>query len=178
MAAGGLIQVYTGDGKGKTTAALGLALRAWGQGWRVAVVQFMKDDPGYGEVKASRRMPGLEIFPVGRNDFVDLSQPAQLDKELARQGWALARKLLDGGEYQLVILDELNVALACGLLPVDEVADFLRAYRARGGARAEVVLTGRYAPQAVLELADLITEMKALRHPFDSGVDAREGIEH
>ena len=174
----GLIQVYTGDGKGKTTAALGLALRAWGKGWKIAVVQFMKDDPDYGEVKALQALSGIDLFPAGRNDFVDLSKPEEIDCRLARQGWELAQAFLKKGVYEMVILDEINIAIACGLLAAAEVVAALRQHKKRPQPRAEIVMTGRYATPGILAEADLITEMKELRHPFAQGIEMREGIDH
>nr|WP_320145602.1 cob(I)yrinic acid a,c-diamide adenosyltransferase [uncultured Anaeromusa sp.] len=174
----GLIQVYTGDGKGKTTAALGLALRAWGKGWKIAIVQFMKDDPEYGEVKALQELDGIDLFPVGRNDFVDLSHPEEIDCRLARQGWNLAQSFLAEGVYDMVILDEIIIAIACGLLAEAEVVAALRQHKKRPQPRAEIVMTGRYAMPGVLAEADLITEMKELRHPFVQGIEMREGIDH
>ncbi|WP_018702703.1 cob(I)yrinic acid a,c-diamide adenosyltransferase [Anaeromusa acidaminophila] len=174
----GLIQVYTGDGKGKTTAALGLALRAWGKGWRIAIVQFMKDDPEYGEVKALQELDGIDLFPVGRNDFVNLDQPEEIDRRLARQGWELARSFFEKGDYEMVVLDEINIAVACGLLAEAEVVAALWQHKKRPQPRAEIVMTGRYATPGIMAEADLITEMKELRHPFVQGIEMREGIDH
>ena len=170
----GLIQVYTGNGKGKTTAALGLALRAVGHGFRVLIIQFMKDNAKYGETKSATYLPGLEVVKAGRDVFVDLKNPDAVDKKLARDGWEAARTAILSRKYQLVILDELNVAMATGLQPVEEVEAFLRDNRRN---QVEIVLTGRYAPQAILDQADLITEMQDKKHPFTAGVPARLGIE-
>jgi len=169
----GLIEVYTGNGKGKTTAALGLALRAWGHGLKVLMVQFMKGSPQYGEVKAAAHLAGFSIIQVGRDEFVDLKNPAQVDIDLARTGWAMACRAIDSGDYDIVILDEINVAMACGLLDAGEVVAYLSEKR----RPVEIVLTGRYAPEAVLAAADLVTEMKENRHPFAAGIPAREGID-
>ena len=170
----GLIQVYTGNGKGKTTASLGLALRAVGHGFRVLMIQFMKDNEKYGETKSVTCLPGLEVVKAGRDVFVDLKNPDPIDKKLARDGWERARAAILSREYQVVILDELNVAMATGLLPIEEVAAFLRDNQRQ---QVEIVLTGRYAPQAILDMADLITEMQEIRHPFQAGVPARQGID-
>ena len=170
----GLIQVYTGNGKGKTTASLGLALRAVGHGFRVLMIQFMKDNEKYGETKSAACLPGLEVVKVGRDVFVDMKNPDPIDKKLARDGWEMARAAILSREYQLVILDELNVAMATGLLPVEEVVAFLRDNRRQ---QVEIVLTGRYAPQAILDMADLISETQEIRHPFQAGVPARQGID-
>lgn len=171
----GMIQVYTGDGKGKTTASLGLALRACGHGLKVCMIQFMKDNPKYGEVQAAHYLPSFKIIPVGRDEFVNLANPEEIDIKLARDGWKQAKAILQSGEYDLVILDELNVATACKLLDTQEVVDFLQEVR---GRKTEIVLTGRYAPQAIMDIADLVTEMKEIRHPYAQGVESREGVEY
>jgi cob(I)alamin adenosyltransferase len=171
----GMIQVYTGDGKGKTTASLGLALRASGHGLKVCMIQFMKDNPKYGEVQAAHYLPNFKIIPVGRDEFVNLANPEEIDIKLARDGWELAKSILHSEEYDLVILDELNVATACKLLDTQEVIEFLQ--RVRGG-KTEIILTGRYAPQAIIDMADLVTEMKEIRHPYAKGVECREGVEY
>ncbi|HMM21340.1 MAG TPA: cob(I)yrinic acid a,c-diamide adenosyltransferase [Selenomonadales bacterium] len=170
----GLIHVYTGNGKGKTTASLGLALRACGHGFKVAMVQFMKDDPEYGEFKAAHFLPGFKIIQVGRNDFVDLANPDAVDVQLAREGWRLAKDLLDSREWDIVILDEINVAMACGLLDTEEIAAFLTAAK----REVEIVLTGRYAPEKIIALAHLVTEMQEVKHPFSTGLEARKGIDY
>lgn len=170
----GLIQVYTGNGKGKTTAALGQALRAIGHGWRAVMFQFMKGDENYGEVKAARLLPNFAIIQCGRCEFVDLSHPAAVDRQMAADGWDKARTALASGQYDLVILDEINVALACDLLPLPLVLDGL----AQRAERTEVILTGRYAPADLLEVADLVTEMAEVKHPYTQGVAARCGIEY
>lgn len=170
----GLLQVYTGDGKGKTTASLGLAFRAIGHDMKVCMIQFMKNSDIYGEVRLADKMPGLTIIPVGRHDFVDLKKPAEIDIRLAQSGWDQAREIIKSQKYDIVILDELNVALACGLLDERSVVEFLRSSR----GRTEVVTTGCWAPQALIDAADLVTEMKNVRHPYSKGIDSREGIDH
>lgn len=170
----GLLQVYTGDGKGKTTASLGLALRAIGHGLRVCMIQFMKNSDIYGEVKLAEKMPGLTVLPVGRHDFVNLKNPDPIDVELARKGWEKAREIIESGQYEIVILDEINVALACGLLEETAVIDYLKNRK----RRVEVVATGCWAPPSLLDIADLVTEMKNIRHPYTTGVESREGIDH
>ena len=170
----GLLQVYTGDGKGKTTASLGLALRAIGHGMKVCMLQFMKSSDVYGEVRLAETLPGLTIIPVGRNDFVNLKNPEEIDIKLAHDGWEQARAIIRSQKYDIVILDEINVALSCGLLEEKQVIDFLSGER--GGT--EVVTTGCWAPQSLIDAADLVTEMKNIRHPYSKGVDSREGIDH
>lgn len=170
----GLLQVYTGDGKGKTTASLGLALRAIGHGMKVCMLQFMKNSDVYGEVRLAETLPGLTIIPVGRNDFVNLKNPEEIDRKLAGDGWALAVEIIRSQKYDIVILDEINVALSCGLLKEEPVVEFLSG----GRGCTEVVATGCWAPQSLLDAADLVTEMKNIRHPYSKGVDSREGIDH
>jgi cob(I)alamin adenosyltransferase len=169
----GLMHVYTGEGKGKTTAAFGLALRAWGRGLRVCVVQFMKCGETYGEVVAVRKLKGLDLFQYGTGKWVDKGKLAPEDARLAKKALAKARSALTSGEYDLVILDEVNIATDFGLLSSEEVLDVLRSRK-----KVEVVLTGRYAPKEFIKEADLVTEMKALKHPYDSGIDARPGVEY
>jgi len=170
----GMVQVYTGDGKGKTTAALGLALRALGHGLRVYMIQFMKGDPDYGELQTASGLPNFEVRQSGRPDFVDRDDPDQIDIQLAQEGLIHAREILAGGQYDVVILDEINVALAFGLI---EVRDVLALIASRN-ERTELILTGRQAPRAILEAADLVTEMREVKHYFQRGVKARDGIEH
>jgi cob(I)alamin adenosyltransferase len=169
----GLIQVYTGDGKGKTTCALGLALRAVGQGLRVLMVQFLKGRDT-GEAKAvSRLAPDMTLRSFGRPVLVNLQSPAPEDLALAREALGLAKEAIQAGEHDLVILDEINVALAYRLVSLEEVLEMLKT---RPGW-VEVVLTGRQAPPELLELADLVTEMRPLKHYYEAGVPARRGIE-
>ena len=170
----GLIQVYTGDGKGKTTCALGLALRAVGQGLKVFMVQFMKGRET-GEVKAAaaRLAPEMTLRPFGRPGLVNLRGPAPEDLALVREAWDLARQVIAAGAHDLVILDEINLALTFNLLPMEEVFQVLR----QRPAWVEVVLTGRQAPPALVELGDLVTEMRPLKHYYEAGVPARRGIE-
>ncbi len=169
-----MIQVYTGDGKGKTTAALGQALRALGHGMRVFMVQFMKGRT-YGELIACREcLPCMEIRMSGRDCFVKKGAPEEADLRMAREGWEAAKEAISGGDYQMVILDELNVALDYGLLPAEEVLDFLRGHR----EGPEIVCTGRYAPPELLDLADLVSEVREVKHPYQRGEPMREGIEY
>lgn len=170
----GLIQVYTGNGKGKTTASLGLAFRACGHGFRVIMVQFMKECADYGEVKAAGYLPGFRVVQVGRNDFVDLANPDPIDHRLAQDGWEKAKAFIDSGEYDIVILDEINVAMACGLLDPAAVASFLTARR----RPVEIILTGRHAPDGIVAIAHLVTDMQEIKHPYAAGVKARQGIDY
>lgn len=167
-----LVIVNTGSGKGKTTAALGLLLRAWGRGMRVCMLQFIKTTTGnYGENRAARKL-GVELIPLGKG-FTWLSKDIERDKALASRCWALAEEKLYSGEYDVVILDELTYALTYGWLPVDEVLEALRG-RPEG---VHVVITGRDAPPELVEFADLVTEMREIKHPYKQGVKAQPGIE-
>jgi len=169
----GLMQVYTGDGKGKTTCALGLALRAVGQGFKVYLVQFLKGRDT-GEARAAARLaPDLTLKAFGRPVLVNLKSPAPEDLALAREALDLARELLAAGDHDLVILDEINVALAYGLVPLEEVLEMLK----QRPSWVEVVLTGRGAPPELIALADLVTEMRPVKHYYEAGVPGRRGIE-
>jgi cob(I)alamin adenosyltransferase len=170
----GLLHVYTGDGKGKTTAALGLGMRAAGHGLRVLMVQFMKGQINYGELESARKVLGFEIRQFGRAEFVDKKRPAQVDLDLAREGLDFAKAAIAGGAADLIILDELNVAIDWKLVPLDEVMDMLRSRP----KNIEVVVTGRYAAKDMLDLADLVTEMREVKHPYARGILGREGIEY
>ena len=170
----GLVQVYTGNGKGKTTASLGLALRAVGHGHKVLVIQFMKGNINYGELEASKRLsPYLTIKQMGRETFVSKSNPDPIDIRLAQDGFALAKKAITGKEYDIVILDEINVAVDYGLIPLSELLQLIDSKP----ATVELILTGRNAKPEILEKADLATEMVELKHYYQNGVQAREGIE-
>jgi cob(I)alamin adenosyltransferase len=170
----GHIQVYTGDGKGKTTCALGLALRAVGHGLKVYMVQFMKGrETGEARAAAARLAPDMTLRYFGRPGLVNLRDPAPADLALIREAWDLARRVILAGEHALVILDEINLALTFNLLPPEEVFQLLR-QRPPG---VEVVLTGRQAPPELVELADLVTEMRPVKHYYEAGVKARRGIE-
>lgn len=169
-----MIQVYTGDGKGKTTAALGQALRATGHGMKVFMVQFMKGRT-YGELNAcSEHLPDMVIRMSGRDEFVKKGAPDEIDLRMAREGWEQAREVIVGGQYQMVILDEINIAIDYGLLPLQEVLDLLRQH----SRDLEIICTGRYAPPELLELADLVSEVKEIKHPYSKGEPMRRGIEY
>jgi cob(I)alamin adenosyltransferase len=169
-----MIHVYTGNGKGKTTAALGLALRALGHGYKVYMIQFMKGDPGYGELIAGRQLDGLTIRQYGRTNFVSRDHPAEEDIALARKGLDHAKQILAADRHDLVILDEINVAMDYGLIPVQAVLDLI----GNKPGDVELVLTGRCAPEKVIEAADLVTEMQEIKHYYRQGRMARDGIEH
>jgi cob(I)alamin adenosyltransferase len=170
----GYIQVYTGNGKGKTTAALGLALRAAGCGLRSYVGQFLKGQ-AYGEIAAVRKLaPSITIEQFGRKGFVHVTEnPDDEDIQRARTGLEKCRRAMLSGRYAVIILDEVNVALHFRLLSVKDVLGFLN----EKPADVEVILTGRYAPPSLLRRADLVTEMKEKKHYYRQGVRARTGIE-
>ncbi len=169
----GLIQVYTGEGKGKTTAALGLALRAAGHGLQVEIVQFMKGWPGYGELKAVDWLPTVSIHPFGRDGWVHPTHAEPEDFARAAEALALAQQLLGAGEVDILILDEITVALDYDLLDLEDVLDLLD-----GKPMAvELILTGRNAHPEVIRRADLVTEMRKVKHPFDQKIQGRQGIE-
>ncbi|MGC8787097.1 MAG: cob(I)yrinic acid a,c-diamide adenosyltransferase [Anaerolineae bacterium] len=170
----GLIQVYTGDGKGKTTAALGLALRAAGHGLRVYIVQFMKGWPHYGELLALAAQPNITLVQFGRPSFVNREHPDPEDVRLAQEAYQRSLDLLTNGQYDVVILDEINVALDYGLISLEQVLALLDAKP----PHVELVLTGRNAHPRVIERADLVTEMREVKHPYRLGIEGREGIEY
>jgi cob(I)alamin adenosyltransferase len=168
----GLIIVNTGNGKGKTTAALGLLLRAWGQGLRVAMFQFIKAKSGnWGESRAARQM-GVEIVPLG-SGFTWTSDDLERDRALAREGWDRCRAAITSGDYDVVIMDELTYCFTFDWLDLNEVLDTLR----QRPAGQHVVITGRDAPNALIEFADLVTEMREIKHPYAAGIKAQKGIE-
>jgi cob(I)alamin adenosyltransferase len=171
----GLIIVHTGPGKGKTTAALGLAFRAVGSGLRVLMVQFLKGSWHYGELDAAAAFGNrFVIRPMGKG-FVKLG--GELDPEhvrAAEEAWSFAREKLFSREYDMIILDEINYAVSYGLLPVEPVVEALK----QKPEEVHVVLTGRNAHAAIVELADLVTEMREIKHQYQKGIEAQRGIEY
>jgi cob(I)alamin adenosyltransferase len=170
----GLVHVYTGDGKGKTTAALGLAMRAAGHGLKVHMIQFMKGDINYGELASAEFLPNITIIQFGRPTFVDYENPAEEDRKLAQDGLAHARKVMADEKPDLLILDELNVAVDFRLISAEDVCELLDAKP----QDMEIVITGRRAHEKVIARADYVTEMMKIKHPYDSGILGRLGIEH
>jgi len=170
----GLIQVYTGTGKGKTTAALGQAMRAAGQGLTVYIIQFMKGWPYYGELDTVGHHPNITLKQFGRPDYVDKEKPEPIDIRMAEEALEHAREVVTGGEYSLVILDEINVALEWKLITLDSVLDLLD----QKPENVELILTGRYAHPEIIARADLVTEMHEIKHPYQKGVISRRGIEY
>jgi len=168
----GLIIVHTGDGKGKTTAALGVALRACGYGMKVIMLQFFKGKWKCGELRSAPKLGTFEILPMGKG-FTWESKDIEIDKAMVREAWRAAEDKILSGQYDIVILDEINYALSYGFLPVEDVVNFLK----RKPPMLHVILTGRDARPEILEIADLVTEMRVLKHPFEQGISAQKGIE-
>lgn len=168
----GLIHVYTGNGKGKTTAAVGLGLRATGAGLSVHMIQFMKGRR-YSEIDAIEKIPGFTVKQFGRDEFVSKKDPAQIDIDLAREGFEYAKDVVKSGKFDVVILDEINCAVDFNLIPLASVIALVK----NKAANTELVLTGRYAPKELIEIADLVTEMKEIKHPYQNGIEARKGID-
>ena len=168
----GYVQIYTGDGKGKTTAAIGLAIRALGAGWRVFIAQFLKSGE-YSEHKALAQFSEhLTIKTYGRNVFIK-GEPEDEDRRLAQEAYQEIAEIVASGQYRLVILDEANVAVHYGLITVAQILDLIDR-RAEG---VELLITGRYAHSRLIERADLVTEMRGVKHYFDRGIKARVGVE-
>ena len=167
----GLVQVYTGDGKGKTTAALGLAMRASGQNKRVGFIQFLKNEPGGEHFFVSRYHP-FEIVQVSTENC--FTGPEGKLRDEARQALALAREYLVSGSYDLLVLDEIFIAVWRKMITAGQVIELIE----MKPESLELVLTGRYAPQEIIDRADLVTEMRAVKHPIRSGITARRGIEY
>jgi cob(I)alamin adenosyltransferase len=170
----GLIQVYTGDGKGKTTAALGQAMRASGQGLRTYIIQFMKGWPHYGELESVRRQSNITIRQFGRPEYVSKESPEPVDIRMAEEALEHGREIVKSGDYDLVVLDEINVALEWRLIQLQDVLSLLD----QKPENVELILTGRYAHPEVIARADLVTEMKEIKHPYHKGIVSRRGIEY
>lgn len=167
-----MLQIYTGNGKGKTTAAIGLAIRFLGHTKRVCLIQFMKKNFSYGEIKFLQQIENIDVFQFGTPDLIDKKNPKEIDFQEADKGIAKAKKILEDAKYDLVILDELNVALDFGLLNLEKVIPIIKKYK-----NIELVITGRYARPELIELADLVTEMKEIKHYYTNGVIAAKGRE-
>ena len=172
----GLIIVNTGPGKGKTTAAMGTALRAVGQGMRVLMLQFLKGSWHYGELDAVNAFGDKFVMKQMGRGFVKVGteKPDQEDVKMVEEAWAEAEKAIQSGEWDLVVLDEINYAISYGMLDVTKVAEFLK----HKPEMVHVILTGRNAHPAIVELADTVTEMRQIKHAYEKGVMAQRGIEY
>ena len=167
-----LVVVYTGNGKGKTTAALGMLLRAWGRGMKVCMLSFIKEETAnFGEERAARKLD-IELRPLG-GGFTWLSKDIEQDRALARRCWELCQEKIASGQYDIVVLDEITYPISYGWLEVDEVIETLR----NRPADLHVVITGRDADEKLIEFADLVTEMREVKHPFSQGIKAQPGVD-
>lgn len=167
-----MIHVYTGNGKGKTTSSLGLIVRALGHDWKICLIQFMKGDWEYGELKTLSKFANVTIHKYGTLDFVDPAHPADIDFREAEAGWEKAKEVLNSHQYQLVVLDEINVTVFMKLLPVEKQLQLMDMAK-----DTELVMTGRYAADQVIQKADLVTEMKMIKHYYEQGLESRPGTE-
>jgi cob(I)alamin adenosyltransferase len=170
----GLVQVFTGDGKGKTSAALGVVLRALGHGLKVFIIFFMKGDYPYGERNVLSKLANVSIASFGSSKFINPADVKPEEIEQARQALAAAREAMLSGNYDLVVLDEVNLAVAWKLVELDDVLKLID----EKPASVELILTGRQAPVELIRRADLVTEMLKIKHPYDEGVAARGGIDY
>jgi len=166
------IHVYTGSGKGKTTAALGLGLRAAGAGFKVHIIQFMKGRR-YSELNSVEKLSNFSISQHGRDEFVNKDKPEKIDVDLAQEGFAYAKNLIKSGKYDMIILDEINVAVDFNLINLNELMKVIESKP----ENLELVLTGRYAHPEIQRIADYVTEMLEIKHPYQHGIEARKGVD-
>jgi len=171
----GLLMVFTGNGKGKTSAAMGVALRAVGQGFKVLMIQFIKGSWHYGELDSAPLLGAFEIRPMGRGFVkVGAEKPDTEDVRLVEEAWSAAAEAMRSDQYELVILDEINYAVHYGMLPIERVLEDVAARP----ARLHIIATGRNAHPRLVEAADLVSEIKEIKHPFKQGVLAQRGIDY
>lgn len=168
----GFIHVYTGNGKGKTTAAIGLGVRATGEGLKVYMIQFMKGRR-YSEIDALDHIQNFTVVQFGRDEFVLKENPEQIDIDLARKGFEQAKIIINKGEHDVVILDEINVAVDYNLIPLNDVLQLLE----EKPKKVELILTGRYAAPEVVKQADIVSEILEIKHPYQNGIESRKGID-
>ena len=176
MSKDGLIIVYTGKGKGKTTAALGIALRATGYGKRICMIQFIKGSWHYGEMDSSKRLePEFEMVAIGKGfvGIIDDKSTKEEHKEIAKEAIKISSEKIQSGKYDIVILDEINYAVNLDLVKVEDVINLIKSKP----EEMDLVLTGNYAKNEIIELADLVTEMREIKHPFQHGIKAKKGID-
>ncbi|MDH5415613.1 MAG: cob(I)yrinic acid a,c-diamide adenosyltransferase [Nitrosopumilus sp.] len=172
----GLTIVYTGKGKGKTTAALGIALRAVGYGKRICMIQFIKGSWHYGEMDSSKRLePEFEMIAVGKGfvGIIDDKSPKEDHKDIAKEAIRISNEKIKSGNYDIIILDEINYAVNLDLISVNDVLNLIKSKP----AEIDLVLTGNYAKNEIIKLADLVTEMREIKHPFQLGIKAKKGID-
>ena len=171
---GGLVQVFTGEGKGKTSAAIGNVMRAVGHGLRVCIIFFMKGDYPYGERNILSKLPDVTIISFGQESFVDPDNITM--DQIAQAGEALitARKVMLSANYDMIVLDEINIAAAFNLVSIDDVIRLIQ----DKPESVELILTGRLADPRIIQMADLVTEMIKIKHPYDEGIMARKGFEY
>ena len=176
MSKDGLVIVYTGNGKGKTTAALGLAMRAIGYEHKVCMLQFIKGSWHYGEMDSSKKLePNFELIAIGKGfvGILDDNSPREEHEKYAAEALRICRERIFSGKYNVVILDEVNYAINLGLIDVQEIIKLIK----EKPSNLDLVLTGRDVKEEIVELADLVTEMKEIKHPFKSGIKAKKGID-
>ncbi len=176
MAEGGLVIVYTGKGKGKTTAALGMALRAIGHDNKICMIQFIKGSWHYGEMSSSKRLePEFELTAVGKGfvGILDDNTPKQVHEKIAQEAIQISREKILSEKYDIVILDEINYAVNLGLVEMQQVLDLIK----NKPHKVSLVLTGNHVKQEIIDAADLVTEMKEIKHPFQRGIRAKKGID-
>lgn len=168
----GYIHIYTGNGKGKTTASIGLGIRAAGAGYKVHMVQFMKGRR-YSELDGLEKVDNFTVSQHGRDEFVSKDNPEQIDIDLAQEGFSYAKKIIKNNEFDMVILDEINVAVDFNLIKLEELLDII----GDKPESLELVLTGRYANPEVVKIADYVSEVLEIKHPYQQGVEARKGVD-
>lgn len=172
----GLVIVYTGKGKGKTTAALGIVLRAVGHGYKVGMIQFIKGEWYYGELTSSKRLePEFELIAAGRGfvGIIDDDHPIEDHEKAAKDAIEIAKQKIASGDYDIMILDEINYAVKLNLISQEDILDVIAAKP----EKTSLVLTGNYVPEAVIDAADLVTEMREIKHPYQRGIKAKKGVD-
>jgi cob(I)alamin adenosyltransferase len=172
----GLVIVYTGKGKGKTTAALGIVLRAVGHGYKVGMIQFIKGEWYYGELTSSKRLePEFELIAAGRGfvGIIDDDHPIEDHEKAAKDAIEVAKQKIASGDYDIMILDEINYAVKLNLISQEDILDVIAAKP----EKTSLVLTGNYLPEAVMDAADLVTEMREIKHPYQRGIKAKKGVD-
>lgn len=172
----GLVIVYTGKGKGKTTAALGIVLRAVGHGYKVGMIQFIKGEWYYGELTSSKRLePEFELIAAGRGfvGIIDDDHPIEEHEKAAKDAIEVAKQKIASGDYDIMILDEINYAVKLNLISQKDILDVIAAKP----EKTSLVLTGNYVPEAVIDAADLVTEMREIKHPYQRGIKAKKGVD-